>query len=88
MHGRLYCAVISSVILLVSLAVAQQASQAGTRMSDRDKAGLQGPVKSVLVEHNSSDADARRLLTSTRTEYAPDGRTFEVRNGYPDGSQW
>lgn len=88
MHGRLYCAIISSVILPVWFAVAQQSSQTGALMSDRDKAGLRGPVKSVLVEQNFSDADARQLLTSTRTEYAPDGRMLEVRNGNPDGSQW
>lgn len=88
MHGRLYCAIISSVILPVWFAVAQQSSQTGALMSDRDKAGRRGPVKSVLVEQNFSDADARQLLTSTRTEYAPDGRMLEVRNGNPDGSQW
>jgi len=57
-------------------------------MSDRDKAGLRGPVRSVLVEQNFSAADGQQLLTSTRTEYAPDGRTLEVRSGNSDGSEW
>ena len=70
------------------LALAQQPSPKGTLMSDRDKAGLRGPVKSVLVEQNFSASDGRRLLTSTRTEYAADGRMLEVRQGNSDGSQW
>lgn len=69
-------------------ALAQRSSQTGTTMSDREKAGLRGPVKSVLVEQHFSTADGRQLLTSTRTEYAADGRMLEVRHGNPDGSQW
>jgi len=88
MRGRLYCAIICSMILPVWFAVAQQRPQTGGPISDRDKASLRGPVKSVLVERSFSDADARQLLTSTRTEYAPDGRILEVRYGNPDGSQW
>lgn len=88
MRGRLYCAIIFSVMLPVWLTVAQQSPQTGGPMSDRDKAGLRGPVRSVLVERSFADADSRQLLTSTRTEYAPDGRMLEVRYGNPDGSQW
>lgn len=88
MHGRLYRAFICLLILPVSFVVAQQRSQTGGPMSDRDKAGLRGPVKAVLVERSVADADARQLLTSTKTEYAPDGRMLEVRTVNPDGSQW
>lgn len=88
MHGRLYCAIIWSVIMLAGFAFAQHPSHAGVLMSDRDKAGLRGPIKSVLVEQNFSAADGRQLVTSTRTEYAPDGRMLEVRNGNSDGSEW
>ena len=57
-------------------------------MSDRDKAGLRGPVKTVLDEQTFSGADGQQLLTTTTTHYAPDGRILEVRTGNPDGSEW
>ncbi len=56
-------------------------------MSDLDKAGLRGPVKTVLDEQTFSGA-GQQLLTTTTTEYAPDGRILEVRTGNPDGSEW
>lgn len=85
MHGRFYCAVIFSVILPAWFAFAQQLPQTGSPMSDRDKAGLRGPVKSALVEQSFADADARRFTT---TEYAADGRVLEERIVNSDGSQW
>jgi YD repeat-containing protein len=89
MYGRLYSAITSLLVILPPwFAVAQQSSQTGALMSDRDKAGLRGPVESVLVEQSFSDADGRQSLTSTKTEFAPDGRMLEVRNGNPDSSQW
>ncbi|HXZ81817.1 MAG TPA: hypothetical protein VEG30_17955 [Terriglobales bacterium] len=57
-------------------------------MSDRDKAGLRGPLKKVLVENTFSGAGGQQFVTTTTTEYAPDGRTLEVRYGNPDGSEW
>ena len=57
-------------------------------MSDRDKARLRGPVKTVLNEQTFSGADAQQFLTSTTTEYAPDGRILELRIGNSDGSTW
>jgi YD repeat-containing protein len=57
-------------------------------MSDRDKAGLRGPVKRILDEQTFSGSDGQRLLTTTTTEYAPDGRILQVRTGNPDGSEW
>jgi YD repeat-containing protein len=89
MSVRLYFA---SILVLVAspawLARAQQSSQTGVFMSDRDKAGLRGPVKTVLNEQTFSGADGQRFLTSTTTEYAPDGRILELRIGNSDGSIW
>jgi len=44
MHGRLYCAIIWSMILPVWFAVAQQRPQTGGSMSDRVPAGGCGPA--------------------------------------------
>lgn len=57
-------------------------------MSDLDKAGLRGPVKTEVNERTFSGADGQRFLTSTTTEYAPDGRMLELRVGNSDGSIW
>ncbi len=57
-------------------------------MTDRDKAGLRGPVKTVLNSQTFSGADGQQFLTSTTTEYAPDGRILEQRIGDSDGSIW
>jgi len=68
--------------------LAQQSSQTGASVSEREKDRLRGPVKSVLVEQRFSSPDGRGLLTSTRTEYAPDGKTLEVRYNNSNGSVW
>jgi YD repeat-containing protein len=57
-------------------------------MSDRDKAGLRGPVRTVLEEQTFSGADGQQSFTTTTTHYAPDGRILEHRTGNPDGSGW
>ena len=57
-------------------------------MSDRDRAGLRGPVKTVLDEQTFSGDDGQQLLTTTTTDYALDGRILEVQTGNPDGSKW
>ncbi|PYV70383.1 MAG: hypothetical protein DMG96_31385 [Acidobacteria bacterium] len=57
-------------------------------MSDRDKAGLRGPVRTVLEEQTFSGADGQQSFTTTRAHYAPDGRILEHRMGNPDGSGW
>jgi YD repeat-containing protein len=89
MHVRLSPA---SILLLVAspawFALAQQPSQTGAFMSDRDKAGLRGPVKTVLDEQTFSGADGQQLLATITSEYASDGRILEVRTGNPDGSEW
>jgi len=89
MSARLYFA---SILVLVAspawLACAQQSFQTGASMSDRDKAGLRGPVKTVLNEQTFSGADGQQFLTSTTTDYASDGRILELRIGNSDGSIW
>jgi len=71
--------VIDSFVCVASLA--QQSSQTGAFMSDRDKAGLRGPVKTVLEEQTFSGADGQQSFTTTTTQYAPDGRILEDRTG-------
>lgn len=89
MSARLYFA---TVLVLVAspawLARAQQSFQTGASMSDRDKAGLRGPVKTEVNEQTVSGADGQHFLTSTTTEYAPDGRMLELRVGNSDRSIW
>jgi YD repeat-containing protein len=53
-------------------------------MSDRDKAGLRGPVKACADE--IIPADGRKY--STTTEYGPDGRLLVMRGTSLDGSEW
>jgi YD repeat-containing protein len=88
MHVRLSCA---NVLILVAStawsALAQQSSQTGAPVSDRDKAGLRGPVKTLLEENTFSRPDGQQLLTTT-TKYTPDGRILEERTKNPDGSEW
>jgi len=67
---------------------AQQPFQTGASMSDRDKAGLRGPVKTVLDEQTFWGADGPRLMMSETTQYVSDGRIVEVRIGDSDGSVW
>jgi len=89
MSARLSFATI--LVLVVSpawLARAQQSFQTGASMSDRDKAGLRGPVKTEVNEQTFSGADGQHFLTSTTTEYAPDGKMLERRVGNSDGSIW
>ena len=57
-------------------------------MTDRDKAGLRGAVKTVLNEQTFSGADGQQFHMSTTTEYAPDGRILEQRTRNSDGSDW
>jgi YD repeat-containing protein len=86
MHVRLSFAII--LVFVVSIAWFALAQQTGRVMSDRDKARLRGPVKTVVDEQTFSGADGQQLLTTRTTAYAPDGRIVEVRVGNPDGSEW
>jgi YD repeat-containing protein len=82
----------ASIFLLVAsppwFVLAAQSSQTGAFMSDLDKAGLRGPIKTVLEEQPFSGADTQQLLTTSTTQYAPDGRILEQRTGSSDGSEW
>jgi len=57
-------------------------------MSDREKAELRGPVKTVVEEQTFSGADGKQWHTTTTTNYSPDGRLLEARTANPDGSAW
>jgi YD repeat-containing protein len=54
-------------------------------VSDREKAGLRGPVK-TCVEERTDLSDANKY--STTTEYSPDGRLLTSRSTNSDGSEW
>jgi YD repeat-containing protein len=89
MQARAYFA---SVLLVTAsssfLALAQQSSQTGAFMSDRDKAGLRDRVKTVLEEQTFPGADGQESFSTTTTHYAPNGRILEERTGNQDGSGW
>ena len=55
-------------------------------MSDRDKATLRGPAKTVVDEQTFSRPDGHAIVPESTTKYVPDGKIFEVRTGNPDGS--
>jgi YD repeat-containing protein len=54
-------------------------------MSDREKAGLSGPVK-TCVEERTALPDGNKY--STTTEYSPDGRFLTSHSTNSDGSEW
>jgi len=56
-------------------------------MSDREKAGLRGPVKAVIEEQTISLPNGDELLTTT-TKYKSDGSILEERTKNADGSEW
>jgi YD repeat-containing protein len=85
MYIRLSCATL--LIFLASITVAQQSSPSGSSISDREKAGLRGPVKAVINEQTMSLPNGDQLST-TITKYTPDGRTLEERTSNSDGSEW
>jgi YD repeat-containing protein len=55
------------------------------KMSDREKAGLRGPVKTCVEERTGPPDDTKYWTT---TEYRPDGRLLTTRNANSDGSEW
>src|SRR4051812_1642653 len=85
MHVPLSFAIL---LFVVSPALCALAQQRGGVMSDRDKSGLRGPVKTVVDEQTFSGANGQQMLTTLTTEYAPDGRILETRTGNPNGSEW
>jgi len=57
-------------------------------MSDRDKAGLRGPVRIVISEQTFSLADGKQVVTTNISEYARDGRKLEERWVNSNGPEW
>ncbi len=53
-------------------------------MSDREKAGLHGPVRTCVEE--TILADSRKHLTTR--EYSPDGEILTARTTNSDGTEW
>jgi len=53
-------------------------------MSDREKAGLHGPVRTCVEE--TILPDGKSYLTAR--EYGPDGRTLAARSSNSDGTEW
>ena len=89
MQVRVYfAAILALIVASAEGAFAQQSLQTGVQMSDRDKAGLRGPVKTVVYERTFSGTDGQPLHTTTTTEYTRDGRILETRTGNADGSEW
>jgi hypothetical protein len=56
----------------------------GATMSDREKVGLRGPVRTYVEETILPDGSKY----STTTEYSPDGKLLATRTSQPDGSEW
>lgn len=56
-------------------------------MSDREKSGLRGSVREVIVSQTMSLPNGDQTFTTT-TKYSPDGRTTEERMANPDASGW
>ncbi|MGD1024910.1 MAG: hypothetical protein ABR880_19155 [Candidatus Sulfotelmatobacter sp.] len=54
-------------------------------MSDREEAGLRGPVRTCVQETIFPN---RESVLTTTTEYSLDGKLLAVRFGNPDGSGW
>jgi hypothetical protein len=57
-------------------------------MSDRERAGLRGPVKICVEEAIYPNADDQRRGFTATTEYGPDGRILRTRQGQPNGQEW
>jgi YD repeat-containing protein len=53
-------------------------------MSDREQAGLRGPVRTCVERTIFSNGTE----FSSTTEYSPDGKTLTSRHGNSDGSEW
>src|SRR6266567_2290915 len=55
-----------------------------TPVSDREKAGLRGPVRTCIEDNDLPDG--RKYLTAW--EYSPEGRLLATRTTDPGGSEW
>jgi len=75
-------AVMAKISSLRSFGFAMEGPEMIPTMSDREKAGLRGPVKTCVEEIK----DGSKYLTTT--EYSPDGRLHTFRTTNSDGSEW
>jgi hypothetical protein len=60
-------------------------------MTEREQAGLRGPVKTCIQETTILSDPANNIPErkfSTTTDYDLSGRVLSVRNSNPDGSEW
>jgi hypothetical protein len=73
--------------LLISIPFVAFAQQSSQTKSDRDKAGLRGPVKTALEDDTVSLANGAPTSTTTTT-YATHGRILEEWARNPDGLEW
>lgn len=72
-----------TIALFLTLLQIPLSAARSTHMSDREKAGLRGPVKTCVEE----------IIYPTgkyvnTTEYSTDGRVLTIRTIQPDGSEW
>jgi YD repeat-containing protein len=74
---------ISSLRLFGSTTEGQE--KINRRISDREEAGLRGPVKTCF-EETIGPPDGTKY--STTTEYSPDGRLLTTRHTGSDGTEW
>jgi len=77
----------SLLIFVASISFAQQSSHTSSSMSDREKAGLRGPVKEEIDSQKMPLPSGEKVFTTT-TKYTVDGRILEKRATKPDGSEW
>lgn len=78
-------AVITKISSLRSFRFATESSETiRPTISDREKAGLRGPVRTCVEETGALPSSK----FSTTTKYSPDGRLLTSRNANPDGSGW
>ena len=93
-RAMLVALVVSILALPVTVAQVRSTQENGTTMSDREKHGLRGPVKSCTQENTYAgvtDAEGKNYpeSRSERTrEYDEDGRTLAIRSRNTDGSEW
>ena len=62
----------------------QNTETGSTPVSDREKVGLRGPVRTCVEENSLPDGNKY----STASEYTPDGKLLSTRVSNPDGSEW
>jgi len=75
--------VMTKISSLTSFGFATDPEKIDPTMSDREKAGLRGPVRTY---EETFLVDGSKY--STTTEYSPDGKLLATRTSQPDGSEW